>query len=57
MVDISNVAGAIEVTGWDRNEVSVHGELGAGVERVDVSSQPGHTTIKVVLPGHSAPPR
>jgi DUF4097 and DUF4098 domain-containing protein YvlB len=53
IVDISNVAGAIEVTGWDRNQVSVHGELGEGVERVDVTSEPGHTTIKVVLPNHS----
>jgi len=54
IVDISNVAGSIEVTGWDRNAVSVHGQLGEGVERVDVSSEPGHTTIKVVLPesGH-----
>jgi hypothetical protein len=53
IVDISNVAGAIEVTGWDRNQVSVHGELGQGVERVDVTSEPGHTTIKVVLPNNS----
>jgi DUF4097 and DUF4098 domain-containing protein YvlB len=55
IVDISNVAGSIEVTGWDRNAVSVHGQLGEGVERVDVTSQPGHTTIKVVLPdsGHN----
>ena len=50
IVDISNVAGSIEVSGWDRNEVSVHGELGDGVERVDMISQPGHTSIKVVLP-------
>ena len=53
IVDISNIAGAISVTGWDRNTVSVHGELGEGVERVDVTSQPGHTTIKVVLPNGS----
>jgi DUF4097 and DUF4098 domain-containing protein YvlB len=54
VVDISNVAGSIEVTGWDRNTVSVHGVLGEGVERVDVETQPGHITIKVVLPnsGH-----
>lgn len=53
VVDISNVAGSIEVTGWDRNTVSVHGLLGEGVERVDVDTQPGHISIKVVLPnGH-----
>jgi len=53
IVEISNVAGSIEVSGWDRNAVSVHGELGEGVERVDVTSQPGHTTIKVVLPNNT----
>jgi DUF4097 and DUF4098 domain-containing protein YvlB len=50
VVEISNVSGSIEVSGWDRNEVSVHAELDAGVERVDVSSDGGRTTVKVVLP-------
>jgi DUF4097 and DUF4098 domain-containing protein YvlB len=49
-VDISNVAGSVDVAGWDRAEVGVQAELGDGVERVDVSSDGGHTTIKVVLP-------
>src|SRR6266480_1727704 len=52
-VDISNVSGTVVVTGWDRPEVSVRAELGEGVERVDVSSEHGRTTIKVVLPHHS----
>ncbi|HTL19622.1 MAG TPA: DUF4097 family beta strand repeat-containing protein [Steroidobacteraceae bacterium] len=50
VVEISNVSGSIEVSGWERNEVSVHAELDAGVERVDVSSDGSRTTIKVVLP-------
>jgi DUF4097 and DUF4098 domain-containing protein YvlB len=54
VVDITNVAGTIAVSGWDRNTVSVHGELGDSVDRVDVTSQPGRTTIKVVLPEHSS---
>ncbi|MBV8496989.1 MAG: DUF4097 family beta strand repeat protein, partial [Gammaproteobacteria bacterium] len=54
VVEVSNVAGRIEVTGWDRPEVAVHGELGAGVERVDVTGDAGRTVIKVVLPEHSA---
>jgi len=54
VVEISNVSGSIEVSGWDRNEVSVHAELDAGVERVDVSSDGGRTTIKVVLPHASS---
>ncbi|HKD53775.1 MAG TPA: DUF4097 family beta strand repeat-containing protein [Steroidobacteraceae bacterium] len=53
VVDISNVAGRVEVRGWDRAEVSVHGELEEGVERVDVSSEGGRTIIKVVLPHNS----
>jgi DUF4097 and DUF4098 domain-containing protein YvlB len=48
VVDISNVGGSIEVRGWDRAEVSVHAELASGVQRVDVSSERGHTIIKVV---------
>jgi DUF4097 and DUF4098 domain-containing protein YvlB len=54
VVEISNVTGSIEVSGWERNEVSVHAELDAGVERVDVSSDGGRTTIKVVLPHASS---
>jgi DUF4097 and DUF4098 domain-containing protein YvlB len=50
VVDVSNVAGLVEVTGWDRNEVSVEAELDEGVERVDVTSEGGRTGIKVVLP-------
>lgn len=54
IVDISNVSGRVEVSGWDRPEVSVRAELGAGVERVDVTSDHGLTAVKVVLPhpGH-----
>ena len=54
VVEISNVAGSIQVSGWDKNTVSVHGELGGSVERVDVNTQPGRTSIKVVLPEHSS---
>jgi DUF4097 and DUF4098 domain-containing protein YvlB len=50
VVDISNVAGSIDVRGWDRSDVSVHAELGESVERVDVSTESGRTIIKVVLP-------
>ena len=54
VVDISNVAGSVEVSGWDRAEVSVAAELEENVERVDVSSEGDHTIIKVVLPHHSS---
>jgi DUF4097 and DUF4098 domain-containing protein YvlB len=57
VVDVSNVSGKVEVSGWDRAEVSVHAELGSNVERVEVSSEAGHTGIKVILPhtsGHGS---
>ncbi|HEX8783595.1 MAG TPA: DUF4097 family beta strand repeat-containing protein [Steroidobacteraceae bacterium] len=50
VVEISNVSGNIEVSGWDRTEVSVHAELAGGVEGVEVSSEGGHTSIKVRQP-------
>jgi DUF4097 and DUF4098 domain-containing protein YvlB len=53
-VDIANVSGSIQVSGWDRAEVSVHAELGTGVERIDVSSDGGRISIKVMLPHASA---
>ncbi len=54
-VTISNVAGTIDVRGWDRNEVQVTGTLGRDVERVDVdNSSKGRTVIKVVLPRGNA---
>lgn len=52
-VEISNVAGMINVSGWDGSEVEVHGELGPGVDRVDVESDHGRTSIKVIVPNHS----
>ena len=53
MVEVSNTSGMVDVSGWDRHEVSVHGDLDEGVERVDVTSEAGRTLIKVVLPEHS----
>jgi len=49
-VVISNVSGTIDIRGWDRNDVHVSGELGSDVERVEVESSGGRTTIKVILP-------
>jgi DUF4097 and DUF4098 domain-containing protein YvlB len=52
-VRIVNVAGDIRVRGWNRAEVDVRGDLGAGVERLDVISKPHGVEIKVVLPKFS----
>jgi DUF4097 and DUF4098 domain-containing protein YvlB len=53
MVEISNVAGRIDVQGWDNPEVEVRGDLGEGVEKVDFNTEHGHTIIKVRVPNHS----
>jgi DUF4097 and DUF4098 domain-containing protein YvlB len=52
-VEISNTAGSVMVTGWDRNEVEVTGELGKGTERLDFTKSDMITRIKVVLPNRS----
>ncbi len=52
-VEINNVAGQVQVTGWERPEVEVSGTLGDRVERVDVNTSAGHTTVQVVLPQES----
>jgi len=49
MVEISNVNGRVDVEGWDRPEVYVRAP---GSSKVEVTSAPGHTSIRVV---HSGP--
>jgi hypothetical protein len=53
MVEISNIAGRIDVQGWDNPEVEVRGDIGEGVEKVDFNTDHGHTVIKVRVPNHS----
>ena len=49
-VEIINVAGSVEVTGWNEPLVDVSGTMGDKVERVEVSGGGSHTTVRVVLP-------
>jgi DUF4097 and DUF4098 domain-containing protein YvlB len=51
-VSISNVAGSVTVTGWDRDEVHVTGTLGRGVEELKVESRGGSVEIEVELMHH-----
>jgi len=53
-VEIVNVAGSVEVSTWERNEVQVEADLGRGVERLDFRNEGSRTYIKVVLPRMSA---
>lgn len=52
-VHISNVAGSVKITTWNRNQVHVSGTLGTGAERLDVDSSDGNVDIRVVLPRES----
>ncbi|HEX9140370.1 MAG TPA: DUF4097 family beta strand repeat-containing protein [Steroidobacteraceae bacterium] len=49
-VEIINVAGSVQVSGWDKAEVAVGGTIGEKVERVELTSTGKHTTVRVVLP-------
>lgn len=49
-VEIDNVAGSIDVQGWEKPEVAVTGTIGKGVERVDVTGDSNRTSVRVVLP-------
>lgn len=49
-VEVVNVEGSIEISGWDQPTVDVSGRVGEKVERVDVTSSANRTSIRVVLP-------
>ncbi|HVN43482.1 MAG TPA: DUF4097 family beta strand repeat-containing protein [Steroidobacteraceae bacterium] len=49
-VEISNTAGHVQVTGWDRNEVEVTGTLGKGADHLEFTSTGSVTRVQVVLP-------
>jgi hypothetical protein len=52
-VEIDNVAGMIDVQGWDKSEVAVTGTIGKDVDRVEVTGEGNRTSIHVILPqGH-----
>ena len=48
-VEISNVAGRVEVTGWDEERVQVTGTLGDDVERLEFRDAGKHILVKVIL--------
>ncbi|HWX80399.1 MAG TPA: DUF4097 family beta strand repeat-containing protein [Steroidobacteraceae bacterium] len=48
-VEIINVAGEINLQGWDKPEVAVTGTVGKNVERVDVTGGADRISIHVIL--------
>jgi hypothetical protein len=52
-ISISNVAGSVTVTAWDRNQVQVGGELGDGTKPLEITGGNSDLTIKVEPQGGS----
>ncbi|MGH8216950.1 MAG: DUF4097 family beta strand repeat-containing protein [Steroidobacteraceae bacterium] len=46
-VDVSNVAGQIEITGWDKPQVAVSADLGNDSQHLEVRSDTGRTSIQI----------
>lgn len=49
-IEISNLAGSVEVTGWNRSEVHVSGELGDDTEGLEIQTEGDTLTIEVKIP-------
>ena len=47
-ISIENIAGQIEIQGWDRNEVHLTGELGDSVEELEISETSSGLRINVI---------
>lgn len=52
-ISISNIAGTVNVTAWDRNEVQVGGRLGDGAKPLAISGSNGNLEIRVEPQGGS----
>ncbi len=46
-VSIENIAGKIEIQGWDRNEAHLTGELGNSVDELEISASDSSLQISV----------
>lgn len=49
-VEVINISGSVEVTGWDEAEVAITGTLGRGVERLEFVVDGDQTRIEVIYP-------
>lgn len=49
-VEVENLKGSIQVRGWDRPEVQIRGDLGEGVEKLEVQGDQDDLQIKVRYP-------
>ena len=51
-VEVINISGKVEVTGWERDEIAISGALGRGVERLDFVVDDDQARIEVIYPKH-----
>jgi DUF4097 and DUF4098 domain-containing protein YvlB len=49
-MEVHVMSGEVRVTGWNRNEVYVTGELGRGAQRLDVTTEGDRVVVRVVYP-------
>jgi DUF4097 and DUF4098 domain-containing protein YvlB len=49
-LEVDNLKGRIEVRAWDRNEVKIEGNLGQGVEKLEIVGDHEHLSVRVKYP-------
>jgi hypothetical protein len=52
-IEIVNVAGSVDLSGWDRSEIEVTGTAGDEVERIDVATSGTRSSVRVVARSRS----
>lgn len=53
-LEIDNVKGSIDVRAWDRPEVKITGNLGEGVEKLEISGDRQRLSVKVKYPNRGS---
>lgn len=51
-LQVSSVAGTVEITGWDRPQVDVNAAYDEGIERIDVRGERDRIVVKVIVRQH-----
>lgn len=51
-IDVSNVEGRVDVTGWDRSEIELNATLESDKDRLEFEASERQVRIKVVRPNH-----
>ncbi len=52
-VEISNLAGSVQVVGWGNDQVEITGVLGKNVESLEIWNDDNHLQIEVEVPRHA----